>query len=171
MTLPFIDRSSVILLALGFSWAAPPVLALPFEVNEDIRGVWNTSVVVAAAVRARSADKQLVGQGNASEYPGAHGAVTSADDGNLNYQKGDLISAPLVYTTDLELRYKNRFGGAAQWVNAEVISVECEPERCAVALTVKAFLPTVTAFKEPASTTVRETWIKEEGAWWYYQRF
>ena len=110
MTLPFIDRSSVILLALGFSWAAPPVLALPFEVNEDIRGVWNTSVVVAAAVRARSADKQLVGQGNASEYPGAHGAVTSADDGNLNYQKGDLISAPLVYTTDLELRYKNRFG-------------------------------------------------------------
>jgi hypothetical protein len=87
-----------------------PVLALPFEINEDIRGVWNNSVVAAAAVRARSPDKQLVGQGNAPEYPGARGAVSTSDDGNLNYRKGDLISAPLIYTTDLELRYRNRFG-------------------------------------------------------------
>ena len=90
--------------------------------------------------------------------------------------KGDFVAAykmtqPAYRALTEADRYKNRFGGAAQWVNAEVISVECEPERCAVALTVKAFLPTVTAFKEPASTTVRETWIKEDGTWWYFQRY
>lgn len=86
------------------------VKALPFEINEDIRGAWNNTLVVAAAFRARDADKQLVGYNNAVELPGAHGAVSTTDDGNLNYQKGDLISAPLVYTTDLELRYKDEYG-------------------------------------------------------------
>ncbi len=90
--------------------------------------------------------------------------------------KGDFVAAYKMtqpaYRALIEAdRYKNRFGGAAQWIDAEVVSVECEPERCEVALSVKAYLPTVSAIKEPASTTVRETWIKEEGAWWYYQRF
>lgn len=67
-------------------------------------------------------------------------------------------------------RYRNRFGGAANWIDAKVISVECEPDRCEVALTVKAYLPTITYVREPASTTVREVWIKESGDWWLYQR-
>ena len=87
-----------------------PLRAMPFLLSEDVSGVWNNSVVVAAAVRAKDPDKQLVGYNNADQYPGARGAVSSADDGNLNYQKGDLISAPLVYTTDLELRYQGRYG-------------------------------------------------------------
>ena len=67
--------------------------------------------------------------------------------------------------------YKKRFGGAVQWTDAEVVSVTCEPQRCEVALTIKAYLPTVRDIKEPAATTVRETWIKEDDTWWYYQRF
>jgi len=110
MTYTFTCRPLVTLLVLGTALPSLPVQALPFEINDDFRGVWNNSVVVAAAVRARSADKQLVGQGNSNQYPGAYGAVTASDDGNLNYQKGDLISAPLVYTTDLELRYQNSYG-------------------------------------------------------------
>lgn len=39
-----------------------------------------------------------------------HTLVSVADDGNLNYHEGDLISAPLIYTTDLELRYRTRYG-------------------------------------------------------------
>lgn len=84
--------------------------ALPFEINEDIRGVWNNSIVAAAAIRAKQPDKQLVGFNNAPEYPGARGAVSVNDDGNLNFRKDDLISAPVIYTTDLELRYRRRFG-------------------------------------------------------------
>ena len=85
-------------------------IARPFFINEDIVGVWNNRVVVAAAYRAKDPDKQLVGFNNAPEYPGARAAVSSSDDGNLNYLKGDLISAPIIYTTDLELRYKKRYG-------------------------------------------------------------
>ena len=84
--------------------------ALPFVVNEDIVGVWNNLVVVGAAVRAKDPDKQLVGFNNAPEYSGAKGAVGVADDGNLNYLKGDVISAPLTYITDLELNYKGKYG-------------------------------------------------------------
>jgi len=84
--------------------------ALPFVVSDDVVGVWNNRIVVAAAYRARDPDKQLVGFNNAPEYPGARAAVSSSDDGNLNYLKGDLVSAPVTYTTDLELRYRNRYG-------------------------------------------------------------
>ena len=68
-------------------------------------------------------------------------------------------------------QYKGRFGAAAQWNDVKVVSVQCEPERCQVVLSVAAYLPTMTAFKEPVTTTVRETWIKEDGSWWFYQRF
>ena len=90
--------------------------------------------------------------------------------------KGDFVAAhnmtqPAYRALADADRYRNRFGAAAQWADAEVISVECEPERCEAVLSIKAYLPMLSAFKEPVSTTVRETWIKEEGAWWYYQRF
>ncbi|MCP5165654.1 MAG: DUF1302 family protein [Pseudomonadales bacterium] len=84
--------------------------ALPLEISDDIRGMWNNRIVAAAAFRARDPDRQLVGFNNAPEYPGARGAVSVNDDGNLNYRKGDLIAAPIVYTTDLELRYRSQYG-------------------------------------------------------------
>ena len=106
-----ISRQAALLSALlGTALLAPVARALPFEVNEDITGVWNNVLVAAAAVRVKNPDKQLVGYNNANQYPGAKGAVSTMDDGNLNYQKGDLISAPLQYTTDLELRYQRRYG-------------------------------------------------------------
>jgi len=97
-------------LCLLYMLAPGAVQALPFEINDDIRGVWNNRVAMAVAVRAKNPDKQLVGFNNAAEYPGARGAVSVNDDGNLNYRKDDLVAAPIVYTTDLEMRYQNRFG-------------------------------------------------------------
>ena len=94
--------------------ASPLAVALPFEVNKDIRGLWNNRIVVGAAWRVKDPDKQLVGSGNGPEYPGSKGAVGVADDGNLNYRKGNLVSAPIVYTTSLELRYKNQYGAYAK---------------------------------------------------------
>ncbi len=98
------------LVAIYFVLGAMNVQAMPFEISDDIRGVWNNRVVIGTAIRAKDADKQLVGFNNAAEYPGAKGAISVGDDGNLNYSKGDVLSAPLVYTTDVELRYRNRFG-------------------------------------------------------------
>jgi len=48
--------------------------------------------------------------------------------------------------------------------------VECEPEKCQVTLEVAA-RPVVRArLEEPIATAVKETWILEDGQWWYYQR-
>ncbi len=103
-------RCRALFVSLCSALQASGVLALPFQVNEDIVGVWNNSIVAASVIRARDPDKQLVGFNDAPEYPGAKGAVSVADDGNLNYHKGDVVSAPLIYTTDLELRYQSRYG-------------------------------------------------------------
>lgn len=103
-------RSIIYLAVLGAGTLPMRAGALPFVINDDIRGMWNNSIVLGAAMRAKNPDKQLVGFNNAQEYPGAKGAVSVNDDGNLNYDKNDVISAPVVYTTDLELRYRSRFG-------------------------------------------------------------
>jgi hypothetical protein len=84
--------------------------AMPLVISDDIRGMWNSTIVAGAAIRAKDPDKQLVGANNAPEYPGAKGAGSVNDDGNLNFSKGDVIGAPIVYTTDLELRYRKRYG-------------------------------------------------------------
>jgi len=95
--------------------------ALPFEISDNVRGVWNNRISIGAAFRGKDPDKQLVGANNSPEYPGAKGAGSINDDGNLNFSKHDLIAAPIVYTTDLELRYKQRFGvfgKARTWYDA-----------------------------------------------------
>jgi hypothetical protein len=90
--------------------AAGPVFAFGFVVNDDIRGAWNNTLAVGAAMRAHNPDPQLVGANNANQYPGAYGAVSSADDGNLNFRRGDVTTAPLVLLSDFELRWKNQYG-------------------------------------------------------------
>lgn len=96
--------------ALMAGLAAPPAGAFGFEINDDIRGAWNTLVAVGAAMRADDPDPQLVGFNNAGQVPGARGAVSVADDGNQNFRKGKLISAPVTMLSDLELRWRNQYG-------------------------------------------------------------
>lgn len=90
--------------------AAGPLFAFGFVVNDDVRGAWNNTIVVGTAIRADSPDPQFVGATNADQYPGAKGAVSSADDGNLNFRKGDVTTAPLTLFSDFELRYRNQYG-------------------------------------------------------------
>jgi hypothetical protein len=99
------------LIALAAPLAAS---AFPFELNEDVRGAWNTTLVVGAGIRAQNPQAQFVGFGNANQFPGPIGAVNVADDGNLNFRRGDLVSAPVTLMTDLELRYRNQFGAFAR---------------------------------------------------------
>lgn len=83
---------------------------LGFTLNEDLRGVWNNTITAGAAWRSGNPDPQLVGYNNGNAYPGARGAVSVADDGNLNYRKNDRVGAPLAWLTEIELRYRNQYG-------------------------------------------------------------
>ena len=74
---------------------APPAFGLGFVINDDVRAAWNNVIAVGAGVRMHNPDAALIGFNNANQYPGAKSPVAVADDGNLNYRKGDVVSAPV----------------------------------------------------------------------------
>lgn len=65
--------------------------------------------------------------------------------------------------------YRNRFGTGASWTGARVQNVECAtPERCTVQVAVDTRV-VARGFREPITSSLVETWLLEEGQWWYYQ--
>ncbi len=78
--------------------------------------VWKTTVVIGGAWRNASPQRDLIGVGAAQpnpitgarpEFPGATGAVGVNDDSNLNFKKGDIVSAPVTLITDYRLTFRN----------------------------------------------------------------
>lgn len=65
--------------------------------------------------------------------------------------------------------YAGRFGSGAKWVSAKVQSTQCATsDRCTVQILVET-LVVARGFNGPIKTTVTETWLQEDGQWWYYQ--
>lgn len=67
--------------------------------------------------------------------------------------------------------YRNRFGSAVTWLGAEVIRVNCpEAKKCEAFLRID-FKPTLNLHKTGnISTHIDETWLFEDGQWWYFQK-
>jgi len=65
--------------------------------------------------------------------------------------------------------YVKRFGAGAQWKGVQVHDVTCEAERCAVRvrLTLTVLTPPFTG--QGLVSLVDETWVREDGQWWFYQ--
>jgi len=76
--------------------------------NGDIIGEWNTRLVAGAAMRTSNPSRHLVGKGFESngKPKGGDGADT-ADDGNLNYGKGDVYSNLYKIVSGVDLKYGN----------------------------------------------------------------
>jgi len=102
-------------LALGAS--APTALALDFTAGElDAR--LDLTLTLGASYRVDGAKPELLGL----PVGGTQYSV-NADDGNLNYDTG-FVSAPVILTADLELRYRDsgaffRVNGFYDYVNEE----------------------------------------------------
>jgi hypothetical protein len=65
--------------------------------------------------------------------------------------------------------FRGRFGGAARWVDSEVVDVKClEDAKCEVKVRVdyKPLLPGWSGGS--VSTYIDETWLKEGGQWWIF---
>jgi hypothetical protein len=68
-------------------------------------------------------------------------------------------------------RFANQFGGGAAWEGVEVLSVTCGQEDRCTALIKISFRPILGVRRgEPMSTHFDETWIREDGHWWMYQK-
>ncbi|MCL1960274.1 MAG: hypothetical protein FWG56_00500 [Desulfovibrionaceae bacterium] len=65
--------------------------------------------------------------------------------------------------------YHKRFGGAGQWMGVQIHDVTCEAERCKVRirLTTKVMIPSFMG--KEVSGYMDESWVRDEGQWWYYQ--
>lgn len=69
--------------------------------------------------------------------------------------------------------FRNRFGGAVTWVRAEVIGVNCpDVNKCvsSIKLEFKPALAMSFGTKEPLTNYLDETWLREEGQWWFFQK-
>lgn len=79
----------------------PPLAAtaLPFE-YQSIEGSFDTTLSAGASLRMQNRSNSLVGLAN-----GGSSRTVNDDDGNLNYDRYDLISAAFKATHDLELKY------------------------------------------------------------------
>ncbi len=74
--------------------------AVEFGSAHGVRGTFDTTVSYAAGWRVQGRDPTLVGANNG----GAGG--NNADDGNLNYHRGDLFASLLKVTHELDLTYR-----------------------------------------------------------------
>ena len=77
-------------------------------------GIWKSTFTVGGAIRGSDADPQLIGagagQGDDPEFPGASGGVGVNDDPNMNFKKGDLVSAPMSLLSEVTLRHSSGQG-------------------------------------------------------------
>ncbi len=80
----------------------------------DVLAVTKTTAAFGVAFRNADAQCQLIGagsgQGEVPEFPCASGAVGVNDDPNLNFEKGDAVSAPVTLVSELTLRHKSGTG-------------------------------------------------------------
>ncbi|MFY3382638.1 hypothetical protein [Paracidovorax sp. MALMAid1276] len=66
--------------------------------------------------------------------------------------------------------YQSQFKGAVQWRKAEVASATCEAEKCDVRVELTVTSPFGRGKGDTISTFFNETWLKEDGRWYYYEK-
>jgi hypothetical protein len=64
----------------------------------------------------------------------------------------------------------NRSAVPVKWVSAEVLRVDCEPQRCVVKvkLITRPIMPGFN--KLNLETGLEEVWIEEDGQWWMFEK-
>lgn len=67
-------------------------------------------------------------------------------------------------------KFGSKFGTAVVWVAAEVVSVTCATEKCTATVMIEAKPLLGAKFGNTISTHVDETWLLEDGRWWFFQK-
>ncbi|MFN2355721.1 MAG: DUF1302 domain-containing protein, partial [Desulfopila sp.] len=95
------------LLALSFLFTFPAA-AFQFTLGDEVSGNLDTTLSYGAAWRMEDRDSRLIGIANQQFNSGKGSAYSlNYDDGNLNYDKGDLINHTAKITSELALNWRN----------------------------------------------------------------
>lgn len=99
--------------------------AIELSVHDgEIAGNLDTTITLGAALRVQDRDPDLIGVAN-----GGDANSINVDDGNLNFDKGDLTSLSAKVTHELDLSWRNLgfFGRAFYFYDAAIMNID--PER------------------------------------------
>jgi hypothetical protein len=113
--------------AAASAWLTHPGLAMALELPANdlgITGRLDTTVTVGGSVRAQGRDDRLVGVVN-----GGSAFSINGDDGDLNFDKGDLTSLAASASHELDLNWRNfgAFGRVFYFYDAAVMDID--PQR------------------------------------------
>ncbi len=117
-------KGTLVLLMLAGAMIAQQANAVDLPRNEaGVTGSFDTTLSVGAAVRAGDRDDRLIGLAN-----GGSAYSINGDNGNLNYDKGELVSANVKVTHELLLEWKNFgfFGRAFYFYDHAVMNRETD---------------------------------------------
>lgn len=88
-----------------------------------------------------------------------------------DFDKAYAYLAPSYRSLNSVESYRNSFGNNAAWVDPKVVKVQCpESDRCRAEVEVGVLVVARGFGSKPIPSTMWETWILEDGQWWYYQR-
>lgn len=79
-----------------------PAQAFQFDVTDEVKGSFDTTLTYGALWRVSGQDKENIGLSN-----GGSKASVNYDNGNQNYERGDLVSSLFKMSNDISLDYKN----------------------------------------------------------------
>ena len=98
------DRRILLAMAagLGLLSGASGAQATEFRFGE-LTGRFDSTATAGAIIRASHRDCRLVSTTNG----GCNPSGTNSDDGNLNFDRGDIVSAPFAMSHDLDLEWQN----------------------------------------------------------------
>ncbi len=66
--------------------------------------------------------------------------------------------------------YRGQFGNSADWIDPKVASVNCpEKDRCIVNVKLGVRIVARGFGTKPIPADLQETWLLEDGQWWYHQ--
>jgi hypothetical protein len=122
---PPAELAPALLAVLAASVAMPSARAVELRSDDTgIVGSLDTTVTLGASLRVQDRDDALIGVAN-----GGRANSINIDDGNLNFDKGDLTSLAAKVTHELDLNWRNFgfFGRVFYFYDAAIMDLE--PER------------------------------------------
>ncbi len=87
-----------------------------------------------------------------------------------DFQKVYELTTPSYRSVSNFSSYKSKFGHAVNLLSADVVSVTCETEKCTSVVRVEAKPLLGGGFGNTLKTHVDETWLFEDGHWWFFQK-
>lgn len=87
-----------------------------------------------------------------------------------NWADAYAMLTPAYRALHTQREYQGGFKGAVQWRSAKVVATTCEAETCEVRVELTVQNPMARRADDTFSTNFTETWLKDDGRWYHYEK-